>query len=168
MNSTPRQWAVGQVILLVLRFGMAAVFIAAAIPKIAAPDLFAGNVHNYQMLPAWGVNALAIVLPWLELLIGAGLALGIWSRACAATMATLTLVFTTAYVVARMRGLDIACGCFAVGEEAKPASALWVAVRDLGLFLGAGLLAWFDGGPSPLALLQRMLGRKARAGVSLR
>jgi len=43
-----------------------------------------------------------------------------------------------------------------------------IALRDFGLFLGAGLLAWFDGGPSPLALLQRVLGRKARAGVSLR
>ena len=32
----------------------------------------------------------------------------------------------------------------------------------------AGLLAWFDGGPSPWAALQRLFGRKARAGVSLR
>jgi len=163
-----RTWGLGHLILLALRLGMAAVFIVAAIPKIAAPDLFAGNVHNYQMLPAWGVNVLAIVLPWLELLIGVGLALGIWSRACAATMATLILVFTSAYVTARLRGLDIACGCFEVGSEAKSAPALWIALRDFGLFLGAGLLAWFDGGPRPLAGLQYILGRKARAGVGLR
>lgn len=168
MTATARRWGVGSFILLALRFGMAAVFIVAAIPKIAAPDLFAGNVHNYQMLPAWGVNVVAIVLPWFELLIGVGLALGIWSRACAATMALLILVFTTAYVTARIRGLDIACGCFEVGTEAAPASALWIALRDLGLFLGAGLLAWHDGGPSPMEVAQRILGRKARAGVSLR
>jgi uncharacterized membrane protein YphA (DoxX/SURF4 family) len=163
-----RTWNLGALVLLALRWGMAAVFIAAAIPKIAAPDLFAGNVHNYQILPAWGVNVLAIVLPWLELLSGVGLALGIWSRACAVTMAALLLVFTSAYVSARVRGLDIACGCFEVGSEAEPASALWIALRDLALLLAAGLLAWFDGGPRPWAVLQRLFGRKARAGVSLR
>jgi uncharacterized membrane protein YphA (DoxX/SURF4 family) len=168
MTSTGHRWGLGSFILLALRFGMAAVFILAAIPKIGAPDLFAGNVHNYQLLPAWGVNVLAIVLPWLELFIGVGLALGIWSRACAATMMALLLVFTTAYVTARIRGLDIACGCFEVGSEAKPASALWIALRDLGLIFGAGLLAWHDGGPRPIELVQRIFGRKARAGVSLR
>jgi len=51
-------------ILLLVRLGMAAVFIAAAVPKIREPDLFAASVFNYKMLPPWGVNSLALVLPW--------------------------------------------------------------------------------------------------------
>lgn len=150
----------GDFVLLVLRFGLAAVFIVAALPKIAAPDLFAGNVHNYQMLPPWAVNSLALVLPWLELFVGLGLALGIWSRASALVMAGLMVVFMIAYSTARARGLDIACGCFEVGTDAESASMAWVVLRDLGLIVAAVLLVRFDGGPAPLELVRRLARRK--------
>lgn len=142
--------------LLFLRLGMAAVFIAAALPKIAAPDLFALSVHNYQILPPWGVNALALFLPWLELLIGLCLGLGLWSRASALFMAGLMVVFIIALVSAAARGLSISCGCFEVGEHAAGASTLvWAALRDLGFLLASVLLVRFDAGPSPLQWWRR-------------
>jgi uncharacterized membrane protein YphA (DoxX/SURF4 family) len=148
------------ILLLALRLGLAAVFITAAIPKIAAPDLFAGNVFNYKILPPWGVNTLALVLPWLELFAGVGLALGVWPRACAWIMAGLMVVFMAAFVSARARGLDISCGCFEIGTHAKPTSALWVVVRDMSFLLAALAIVRFGAGPG--------LGRKARAGSRLR
>jgi uncharacterized membrane protein YphA (DoxX/SURF4 family) len=147
-------------VLIVLRYTVAVVFIVFAIPKIAAPDLFAGNIHNYQMLPSWAVNTMALVLPWLELFVGLGLALGIWSRASAFVVAGLMIVFIVAYASARARGLDIACGCFEVGQEAKAGSAVWVVLRDVGLLVAAGLLVRFDGGPSPADLVRRAIRRK--------
>ncbi len=61
-STRPRAlWASG--LLLLVRLGMAGVFIVAAIPKIQSPDLFASDVFNYQMMPAWGVNVLAVGLP---------------------------------------------------------------------------------------------------------
>jgi len=149
--------------LAVLRFGMAAVFIGAAVPKIAAPDLFALSVYNYQMLPAWGVNALAIFLPWLELVIGVCLALGLWSRASALVMAILMAVFMIALASAAARGLSIACGCFEVGEHAENSSLVWAALRD-GAFLAAAIvLVCTDGGPSPRALWRGL--RRPRANT---
>jgi uncharacterized membrane protein YphA (DoxX/SURF4 family) len=146
-------------LLLVLRFAMAAVFIAAALPKIAAPDLFAGNVFNYKMLPPWGVNTLALVLPWLELLIGLGLLLGVWARASAVTMAALMVIFITAYVTARARGLDISCGCFAVGEGAEHASPVWIVLRDVAMLGATLLLVRYGTGPRLLSLFRRVTRR---------
>jgi uncharacterized membrane protein YphA (DoxX/SURF4 family) len=177
--------------LLAFRFGMAAVFITAALPKIAAPDLFAGNIHNYKLLPAWGVNLMALVLPWLELFIGLGLAFGIASRAAVVTMAGLMCVFIVAYISARARGLDVACGCFEVGEHAKAQSLVWIVLRDVAMLAATLALVRFGTGPSPWAFLRRFGGgppstgappnagptpdvselsprRKARAGVRLR
>jgi uncharacterized membrane protein YphA (DoxX/SURF4 family) len=147
--------------LLVLRLGLAAVFIAAAIPKIRQPELFAQSIYNYHMLPAWGVNNLAIFLPWLELTLGAGLALGIWRRASATLATGLMFVFMIAFVTAKARGLDVSCGCFEVGTEAAPSNVAWVVLRDLGLLAVALVLVKWDGGPRLWAV-----GRKAgvRAG----
>ena len=64
------------------------------------------------------------------------------------------MIFMIAYGSARARGLDIACGCFEVGENAKPSSAAWVFLRDGSLLVAALLVARF-GAPSPLDLLRR-------------
>lgn len=152
----PGGLSLADAVLLLVRLGMAAVFIAAALPKIAAPDLFALSVHNYQMLPAWGVNAVAVLLPWLELVIGVCLGLGIWTRASAVIMTGLMIVFMIALASAAARGLSISCGCFEVGEGAEHSSSLiWAALRDVAFLLGSVLLVRFGGGPRPLALLTR-------------
>lgn len=141
--------------LLALRFGMAIVFVTAALPKIGAPDLFAGNIHNYKILPAWGINLMALVLPWLELFIGLGLAFGIAGRAAAVTMAGLMCVFIAAYVSAQVRGLDVACGCFEVGEHAKKQSPVWVVMRDVAMLAATLVLVRYGTGPSPGSFLRR-------------
>lgn len=142
-------------VLLLLRLGMGAVFLSAAIPKIAAPDLFALSIHNYQMLPPWGVNIMAVVLPWLELVVGVCLVVGLWRRACALIMTVLMVVFMIALASAAARGLSISCGCFEVGEHAEKPALVWAVLRDA-LFLAASLvLVRFEAGPRPLDLLRR-------------
>ena len=144
-----------RIVLLLLRLGLAAVFIAFSIPKIREPDLFAMSIFNYHMLPHWGVNAMAIVLPWLELFLGVALAIGLWRRASALVVSALMVLFITAFVTAKARGLDISCGCFELGEQAKPSSLVSVVLRDCS-FLGAALLLWrYDHGPSLLGLVRR-------------
>jgi uncharacterized membrane protein YphA (DoxX/SURF4 family) len=143
----------GRWILLLIRLGLATIFIVFSIPKIGAPDLFAGNIFNYQMLPPWGVNLMALVLPWLELFVGIFLLLGIWTRASAILVAGLMVMFMIAYASAQARGLDIACGCFEVGTESKPASPIWVLLRDSSFLIAALVLARY-GASSPFQLGQ--------------
>jgi uncharacterized membrane protein YphA (DoxX/SURF4 family) len=145
----------GGAMLLLLRFALGGVFIYYATPKIVAPDLFAADVFNYHLLPPWGVNALALVLPWLELYTGICVVLGLWNRAAATLMAVMLVVFLVAFTSAKLRGYDIACGCSERGADAKPTGLLSFWVRDGAMLAAALLLARFDRrAPSPLGLLR--------------
>lgn len=138
--------------LLAVRLGLAAVFLWSAAPKIAAPDLFAWNVHNYQILPPWGVNTMAITLPWLELVVGIFLLVGWWTRASATIVALLMSMFMAGFVMATARGLNVSCGCFEVGQG-HAATPLWqVLLRDAAFLMAALLLMRFPWAPSLMSL----------------
>jgi uncharacterized membrane protein YphA (DoxX/SURF4 family) len=88
------------------------VFIYASLDKIVHPELFAEAVYNYQLSPEVAVNLVALWLPWLELLSGALLVLGVWVRGSSLLLSVLMLVFLGALGINLARGLDIHCGCF--------------------------------------------------------
>jgi len=115
---------------LAARFILGGFFIVAAVGKIAAPEAFAKEISNYQILPLSLVNLTAIFLPWLELVTGVAIVAGIWIRANALLITAMLVVFTIAIISALARGLEIDCGCFA--QSADKADWLTVA-RDLGL-----------------------------------
>jgi uncharacterized membrane protein YphA (DoxX/SURF4 family) len=142
-------------LLLVVRLGLSAVFLSAAIPKILEPDLFASSIYNYQMMPAMGVNIMAIALPWLELVVGICIGLGLWTRANGLIASILMVVFVIAFASATARGLNISCGCFEVGEGHAASSFLWVLLRDFAFLVAGLLMVRFPDAPAPLHLLRR-------------
>lgn len=117
------------------------VFIAASLSKIADPALFAQYVDGYRILPAILVNPVALILPWVELLGGAALVVGVLSRGAAIILNILAVGFLAALGHAWWHGLDISCGCFTLGE--KGGDLLLSLVRDGGVLL-LGLLALSD------------------------
>jgi hypothetical protein len=50
----------------------------ASYDKILHPLAFAEIVYNYQILPDVLVNLVALFLPWIELLVGLSLIVGMW------------------------------------------------------------------------------------------
>lgn len=118
-------------LLLVSRFLLGLVFILASIDKIYAPDAFAANIESYRLLPGLIINAVAILLPWMELLCGVFLIGGVYLRGSSAILGTLLGIFSLAIVTALLRGLTIDCGCFGK-EHATPISWMKVA-EDIGL-----------------------------------
>jgi uncharacterized membrane protein YphA (DoxX/SURF4 family) len=96
----------------VLRIVLGCVFIYASLDKIRHPDLFSEAVYNYQLLPEVAINLWAIWLPWLELLSGVLLILGLWVQGSVLVISGLLLVFLGALGINLARGLDIHCGCF--------------------------------------------------------
>ena len=94
------------------RIGIGVVFLAAALGKIGDTAAFAGQIVNYRLLPIAPVNLLAITLPWIELLAGLALVLGVRARSGAVIVLVLMAGFTVAVGSAWARGLDFECGCF--------------------------------------------------------
>ena len=91
---------------------LGAVFIYAGILKVLDPVQFARDIDNYQMLP-WPISLmLAFYLPWLEILCGLTLLIRRLYTGGLAVVSALVVVFIAASVTARLRGIDITCGCF--------------------------------------------------------
>ena len=81
---------------LLCRLALGALFLYAALPKVADPAAFAKDLANYRMLPESLVHVSAVVLPWIEVLVAALLVVGIATRAAALLCTALLLVFTVA------------------------------------------------------------------------
>lgn len=114
----------------ILRILLGVVFLYASFDKILRPALFAQAVYNYQILPDAAVNLTALVLPWLELLIGICLVAGIWLPGAAVISTGLMTIFIAALVFNQIRGLDIHCGCFSAESTDGPVGILTV-LRDV-------------------------------------
>lgn len=95
-----------------LDFVIGGIFVFAGILKVLDPLQFANDIDNFHLLP-WALSVrLAFYLPWLEIICGLALILRRLRTGALAILAALTLVFIGALVSARVRGLDIKCGCF--------------------------------------------------------
>ncbi|MFP4573167.1 MAG: MauE/DoxX family redox-associated membrane protein [Desulfobacterales bacterium] len=118
----------------VARIFMGVVFLYASYDKILNPQAFAEAVYNYQILPDFAVNLVALVLPWVELAAGLCLITGAWLPGAALICALLMAAFTAALVFNQIRGLDVHCGCFSTQATHGPANLLTV-IRDLFFFV---------------------------------
>ena len=100
------------VLLRILDFGLAGIFIYAGALKAIDPVQFASDIDNYKILP-WPVSvALAFYLPWLEIFCALGLVFRFLYRGALSILSASIVVFTLATIAAKVRGLDITCGCF--------------------------------------------------------
>lgn len=115
-------------------------FVAAALPKIVDPPSFAHMVYNYRIMPGGVINFMALVMPWIELLCGLALILGIWTAAARSIVAAMLLVFVAAISINLARGNAIDCGCFDPSPRPKSRAERlddmrFVIYRDLAMLL---------------------------------
>jgi len=78
---------------------------------------FALSIYNYKLLPDGLINVAAILLPWLEVIVGGSLLLGIGTAGGALIATALFSIFAGALTINLIRGLDIACGCFSTAAQ---------------------------------------------------
>lgn len=107
------------------RLPLGAVFIYAAWEKILDPAFFAATIHNYRLLPTSVIAPLAIALPWLEMVAGIMVTIGVWKRAAALILGVLLAAFMLAVGYNLARGLDFECGCFGSGGRRAGLNLLW-------------------------------------------
>jgi putative oxidoreductase len=99
-------------IVLVLRIALGAIFLFAGAAKVGHADLFAAQIAGFRLLPQPMVAPLAVTLPYLEILLGGYLVVGLFTRTAAWFAVALLAVFDLAVASAVVRGMTVSCGCF--------------------------------------------------------
>ncbi|MFB0564768.1 MAG: MauE/DoxX family redox-associated membrane protein [Candidatus Aminicenantaceae bacterium] len=119
------------------RLVVGGVFIWAGLLKITSPLDFAQNIKNYQIFPHGGSFFLALVLPWIEIICGVFLLLGVFPRASALLVSLLLVVFLCLVLITIARGIDIDCGCF--GSLSRKVDFRLIAIDSLLFFLALNI-----------------------------
>jgi len=116
------------------------IFVYAGVSKVLDPVQFANDIDNYKTLP-WFVSVrLAFYLPWLEIFCGLAVISRFFYRGGLSILTALLAVFIGVTIAAKLRGLDITCGCF--GHASEHWSFPQHMAVDLSIFIALAAL-WF-------------------------
>lgn len=116
----------------------------AGVPKMRDRSSMLTAVQGYRILPAPAERAVALVLPFVEVVLGALLVAGVGAPLVPALAAALFLAFFGGLTINLARGRrDLDCGCFAFAKEEGqvPRIGWFHAGRALLLSLTAAALA---------------------------
>jgi uncharacterized membrane protein YphA (DoxX/SURF4 family) len=97
---------------LVVRVVLGGIFVVAGASKVGHAAEFAQQIAAFRLLPQPVIAPMALVLPFLEIMLGGYLVVGLFTRAAAWVAALLLLVFDGAIASAVVRGMTLNCGCF--------------------------------------------------------
>ncbi|HEX7831131.1 MAG TPA: MauE/DoxX family redox-associated membrane protein [Thermoanaerobaculia bacterium] len=141
-----KDWFTSEWLTVRVQIALGAIFVVAAWPKIVDPPSFAHMIYNYRIVPGGLVNLSALVMPWVELLCGLALILGVWVKPARWLVTAMLLVFIIAISINLGRGNAIDCGCFDVSAAGKTHEErirdMWIVViRDLGMLLMCAQIA---------------------------
>lgn len=111
---------------LAARLLLGGLFMVAGYSKASfPPEAFAASLEAYQLFPEPLLMPIAMVLPWVELLLGAFLVCGYFTRPAAAGLGALLGGFLLSLLSVIVRGLQLdSCGCYgAWGPQLTPHQA---------------------------------------------
>tara|TARA_B100000287_G_C20452502_1_gene710062 strand:+ start:443 stop:883 length:441 start_codon:yes stop_codon:yes gene_type:complete len=111
-------------VILLSRFVLGIIFIYASIDKIIDPISFSSTIDNYHISPYSLNNIAALVIPWLELIIGVFLICGIFINGSSFIAILLLLFFIFILTQALLRGINVDCGCFDLNADTLEDSQL--------------------------------------------
>ena len=149
---------------LAVRLFIGGLFLYAGLPKILDTMGFAASIYNYKLFPSSIIGLKATFIPWVEVLAGSALILGVKARGASLLVFVLLVVFVALAAISAIRGLDIDCGCFS-GVERK---ANWLAIfEDLALLGCAFIIFYCDRGRiSPIALIKKVSNTVKKGALS--
>lgn len=153
------------VLQLPLRLGLGGLFCLAAFKKLQDPQSFAEAIKGFRVVDHTEMGHLivsaAFVLPWVEMIAGVLLILGLWTRASALIAGLALGSFIAGLLSVIIRKLDANCSCFGDLNLFCKATVGWCqVVRNLILLIPAGYLVWRGGG---LVALDAVLDRAKSA-----
>ena len=130
---------------LAARWILGLTFIYASFHKIISPADFAKIVYGYGLFPEIFINLIAIVIPFLELVAGLALIIGLYPRSAAIIINALLLAFITVLAINLIRGHEFDCGCFSAAQSGYAGSSKVTLVRDVIYFAFGMQIVLFEG-----------------------
>ena len=103
---------------LIFRIILGITFIYASYHKILDPLAFSINIHNFHVTPYAVENLAALIIPWLELIVGIFLIIGVFLEGATSITIGLLIFFIIILSQALFRGIDVHCGCFKTAADA--------------------------------------------------
>ncbi len=120
---------------LLVRLGLAGVFIVAGALKVTDLPASGRAVVAYELMPTNVAMTVGAIQPFFELMLGALLLIGLATRVTALISALTMVAFIAGITSAWARGLNIDCGCFSKGGHLPPGvtpNYLPEILRDIG------------------------------------
>lgn len=130
---------------LVLRYIVGMTFVYASIHKIEAPAEFAKVIYGYGLFPPGIINLVAVFVPFLEVITGLAIILGIYPRAATVLVGVMLLLFIIAISINLIRGYEFDCGCFSFTPGEHKSSSVQLLVRDVVYFILCVLVLGYHG-----------------------
>jgi methylamine utilization protein MauE len=96
----------------ILKIVVALTFATAGVLKVLHPAEFALSLARFRMIPPGMLGALAIVLPWVEIVAAVALFVPNYREAALRTLMALLGAFTAFLVTAIALGTAVSCGCY--------------------------------------------------------
>ena len=144
------------VAVLVVRVVLGGIFLVAGASKVGHAAEFAQQIAAFRLLPQPVVAPMALLLPFLEILLGGYLVIGLFTRVSAWVATLLLLVFDGAIASAVVRGMTLNCGCFGTHDATV---TTWAEVARDAVFV---LLAVFVAlRPPGMLALDRRIGNES-------
>jgi putative oxidoreductase len=138
LNNTFQKLLRNHWIWLVARLLLGSIFIYASYHKIIAPDEFAKIVNGYDLFPSETINLIAITIPFIELISGIALIIGIYTRPAAIIIIGMLAAFVIAISINIIRGHEFDCGCFS-SDTSQAVNTAWQTLgRDI-IFMMLGI-----------------------------
>jgi uncharacterized membrane protein YphA (DoxX/SURF4 family) len=123
-----------------VRIIIGSIFLVSGLGKLLSPNQnFLYVVQAYQLLPSWGELLTAQIVPWIELIVGVFVLLGLWTIWGLRGAMVLFGVFVVVVGQALIRNLPLeSCGCF--GEWIHLKSQTVIVMDSINLLLTLLLL----------------------------
>ena len=117
---------------LIFRVILGIIFIYASYDKILDPAGFSKNIHNFHVTPIAVENLAALIIPWMELIIGVFLIFGVFLEGSTSITIGLYIFFILILSQAVFRGIDVHCGCFKTEADAGVTDLRMELIKHIG------------------------------------
>ena len=117
---------------LICRVILGIIFIYASYDKILDPAGFSKNIHNFHVTPLAVENLAALIIPWMELIIGVFLIFGVFLEGSTSITIGLYIFFIIILSQAVFRGIDVHCGCFKTEADAGVTDLRMELIKHIG------------------------------------